>query len=82
MPLIKEILDALADAHFITKIDLNKGFYQISICSEDIQKTAFDCPWGKFEFKVMPFGLRNVPAVFQRVMDKVLHDEKPHAQVL
>ena len=76
MPLIEEILDSLANARFISKIDLNKGFHQIPIVSEDIPKTAFCSPWGKFEFSVMPFGLRNGPAVFQRLMDKVLHQDK------
>ena len=72
MPLIEEILEKLANARFISKINLNKGFHQIPIESQDIEKTAFCSPWGKFEFRVMPFGLRNGPAVFQRMMDQVL----------
>ena len=81
MPLIEEILDTLASAKFISKIDLNKGFHQIPVVSEDMAKTAFCTPWGKFEFAVMPFGLRNGPAVFQRLMDKILHQDKEYAQV-
>ena len=69
MPLIEEILEQLAAARFISKIDLNKGFHQIPIDPIDQPKTAFCSPWGKFEFLVMPFGLRNGPAVFQRLMD-------------
>ena len=72
MPLIEELLDLLASAKFISKIDLNKGFHQIPVSAPDRQKTAFCTPWGKFEFLVMPFGLRNGPAVFQRLMDQVL----------
>ena len=78
MPLIEEILETLASAKFISKIDLNKGFHQIPIEPCDIAKTAFCSPWGKFEFVVMPFGL---PAVFQRLMDRVLHEEKDVSQV-
>ena len=71
MPLIDEIMETLASAKFISKIDLNKGFH----------KTAFCSPWGKYEFCVMPFGLRNGPAVFQRLMDRVLHNDKDVSQV-
>ena len=81
MPLIEEILDNLASAKFISKIDLTKGFHQIPIQEEDIPKTAFCTPWGKFEFSVMPFGLRNGPAVFQRLMDRLLHDDLEFARV-
>ena len=54
MPLIEEILDSLAGAHFISKIDLNKGFYQSHIIPDGMKETAFCSPLGKFEFKVMP----------------------------
>ena len=69
-------MEVLASAKFISKVDLNKGFHQIPISSEDIVKTAFCTPWGKYEFRVMPFGLRNGPAVFQRLMDQILHQDK------
>ena len=75
MPLIEEILDTLASARFISKVDLNKGFHQIPVRPEDMSKTAFCTPWGKFEFSVMPFGLRNGPSMFQRLMDQILHGE-------
>ena len=81
MPLIEEILEMLASARFISKVDLNKGFHQIPIEEVDIPKTAFCTPWGKFEFCFMPFGLRNGPAVFQRLMDRILHQDKDSAQV-
>ena len=81
MPLIEEILDTLASARFISKIDLNKGFHQIPIQTLDIPKTAFCTPWGKFEFAVMPFGLRNGPAVFQRLMDRLLHEDLAFSRV-
>ena len=81
MPLIEEILDVLASAKFISKVDLNKGFHQIPISADDIAKTAFCTPWGKYEFKVMPFGLRNGPAVFQRLMDQILDQDKDAAVV-
>ena len=72
MAFIGEILDTLASAKFISKVDLNKGFHQIPVKFEDMEKTAFCTPWGKFEFARMPFGLRNGPAVFQWLIDKLL----------
>ena len=81
IPLIEEILDMLASARFISKIDLTKGFHQIPIDPPDCPKTAFCTPWGKYEFCFMPFGLRNGPAVFQRMMDGLLHRDKEISQV-
>ena len=81
MPMIEDILNALCTAKFISKVDLNKGFHQIPVNPVDIPKTAFCTPWGKFEFVVMPFGLRNGPAVFQRLMDNVLQQDKQISQV-
>ena len=81
MPLIEEILDMLASAAFISKIDLTKGFHQIPINPADCQKTSFCTPWGKFHFRYMPFGLRNGPSVFQRLMDHLLHRDKEYSQV-
>ena len=81
MPLIEDILDTLAPAQFISKIDLNKGFHQIPIKTEDAEKTAFFTPWGKFHFVVMPFGVKNGPATFQRLMDRLLHQDLDIARV-
>ena len=81
MPLIEEILDMLSSAVFISKVDLNKGFHQIPILKEDCPKTSFCTPWGKFQYRYMPFGLRNGPAVFQRLMDNLLHRDKEYSQV-
>ena len=75
MPSIEDILNALCSAKYISKVDLNKGFHQIPVNPADIPKTAFCTPWGKFEFVVMPFGLRNGPAIFQRLMDNVLQQD-------
>ena len=72
MTTLDEILERVGSSGCLSKLDLSKGFYQIGIEKESIEKTAFISPFGKFSFNRMPFGLRNAPAVFQRSMEIIL----------
>lgn len=72
IPNITDILDKLGKCQYFTTLDLASGFHQIEMSPEDIQKTAFNVENGHFEYTRMPFGLKNAPATFQRVMDNVL----------
>lgn len=72
LPNISDILDKLGKAQYFTTLDLANGFHQIEMEPEDVHKTAFSTDTGHYEFKRMPFGLRNAPASFQRVMNNVL----------
>lgn len=72
MPTAEEIFDALGDSSIFSKLDLFKGYNQIVVAEEDRPKTAF---WGGkqlWQWKVMPFGLKNAGACFQRCMDYAL----------
>jgi len=69
LPNITEILDQLRSAKYFSVFDLASGFHQIKMDEAHAHKTAFSTPYGHFEFKRMPFGLKNAPAIFQRLMD-------------
>ena len=57
--------------NIFSALDLKEGFMQLLVNKADREKTAVATPWGLFEFKRMPFGLRNSPPTFQRFMDHV-----------
>ncbi|UYV76014.1 hypothetical protein LAZ67_13002151 [Cordylochernes scorpioides] len=72
LPRNDDVLDSLTGAKFFSSMDLRTGYWQIEIDEEDREKTAFITPDGLYEFRVMPFGLCNAPATFERMMDKLL----------
>lgn len=72
LPNIEDILDQLGHAQYFTTLDLASGFHQIPMNPDDAPKTAFSTPNGHFEYTRMPFGLKNAPSCFQRMMNSVL----------
>ena len=72
LPRIDDTLSTLAGAKWFSTLDLISGYWQVEVDPNDRSKTAFCTTEGLFQFKVMPFGLCNAPATFQRLMDLVL----------
>ena len=72
MPRVEEVIEGIDKARFISKLDLSKGFYQVALTEQAKQKTAFTCHRGAFQFTRMPFGVKNAPACFQALMQRVL----------
>ena len=74
LPVAENLFARLRGATVFSKLDLRSGYYQVQIKPEDVPKTAFITRYGLFEFVVMPFGLKNAPATFMRLMNNVLKD--------
>lgn len=68
LPFINQVLDGLAGKKFFSFLDGFSRFNQIQISPEDQDKTTFTCPWGTFPYWVLPFGLCNALATFQRAI--------------
>ncbi|KAM1074742.1 hypothetical protein COP2_020149 [Malus domestica] len=76
MPMADLSIDAVAKHKVLSFMDGNAGYNQIKMAQEDIHKTTFRCPGhvGAYEYLVMPFGLRNAGATYQRAMNAIFHD--------
>lgn len=69
LPRIDDLLHSTKQAKIFTTLDLKSGYYQVPVRTEDRDKTAFITPFGIYRFKRLPFGLRNAPSTFQRMID-------------
>ncbi|KAM5551438.1 hypothetical protein ABKV19_026329, partial [Rosa sericea] len=76
MPVADMLVDAVAGHELLSFMDGTAGYHQIPVAEEDRHKTAFRCPGftGVFEYVVMPFGLKNAGATYQRAMNLIFHD--------
>ncbi|MCO5570753.1 hypothetical protein L7F22_024481 [Adiantum nelumboides] len=72
---VEDLFDKLQGSTYFSRIDLKSGYHQIRIVDEDIVKIAFCTTFGLYEYLVMPFGLINAPATFNRMMERIF---RPH----
>ena len=72
LPRIDDSLNSLSGQAWFSTLDLASGYWQVRLSEDAKQKTAFATHSGLFQFAVMPFGLCNAPATFERLMSQVM----------
>lgn len=68
------LVDSAAGSFMFLFMDGYSGYNQIRMAAKDAEKTAFRTPIGNFYYTVMPFGLKNTGATYQRIMTAIFHD--------
>jgi hypothetical protein len=72
MPRVEVLIDRVGKAKFMTKLDMTKAYWQVPLHEDSIPLTGFVTPRGHYQWRYLCFGLRNAPATFSRLIDKVL----------
>ncbi len=72
LPRINDLLEQFRKAKWLTTFDLVSRYQQVKMNEKDIEKTAFIIQFRLFQFNVMPFGLKNALALFQRMINHIL----------
>ena len=74
IPCMDDCIDRIGNAKYVTNFDLLKGFWQVPLtdCAKEV--SAFVMPNGLYQYKVMPFGKKNSPAMFQRLANSIVSD--------
>ena len=73
LPRINKLVDSIAGHKLLTFMDAFSGYNQIKMAEEDQEKTTFITSQGLYCYKVMPFGLKNAGATYQRLVNKILY---------
>ena len=73
IPRVDDCIDRVGNAKYLTKIDLLKGYWCVPLTDRAREISAFVTPSGLYEYNVLPFGMKNAPATFQRMMDSVVN---------
>ncbi|MBW0520658.1 hypothetical protein O181_060373 [Austropuccinia psidii MF-1] len=75
IPRITHSLDKLAKARYIKKMDCMKGFNKNGVKPNSMKLLRIICDIGIYEYTRIPFGMKNAPAHFQRMMDTIVQEE-------
>ncbi|UYV71031.1 hypothetical protein LAZ67_8001473, partial [Cordylochernes scorpioides] len=72
LPYIQDMFDRLHNAKYFTTLDIAWGYWHVEIHPDSVEKTALITNDGHYEFLVMPFGLKNAPSTFQRIIQHII----------
>ena len=72
LPRIEDLIDRVGKAKYLTKLDMTRGYWQVPLDDPSMPISAFVTPFGHFQWRYMPFGLRDAPATFSRLVSKLL----------
>ena len=75
LPMIDWLVDVIFDFGILSFVDAFSGYNQIQMAKEDEEKMTFIIDCGLYCYKVMPFGLKNVDAAYQRLVNKVFTNQ-------
>ena len=74
IPRIADCIDQIGNAKFVNTFDMLKGYWQVPLTQRAREISAFVTPSGLYQYKVMPFGMKNAPPTFQRMVNKLVRD--------
>ena len=74
LPRMEDCIDHVGSAKYVSKFDLMKGYWQVPLTPRAVEVSAFVTPDGLYAYKVMPFGMKNSGATFQRLMNSVIFE--------
>ena len=74
LPHIDMLVDSTAGHPMLSFMDGFSGYNKILMALEDMEKTSFIIEWGTYCYRVMPFGLKNAGATYQRAATTLFHD--------
>ena len=81
LPRIDEVIAETGGCRVFSTIDLLKGYWQQPLVEDTKKFSAFVTPFGTFEYNVNPFGWKNAPKFFQKMMDSVMRPHREYARV-
>ena len=75
IPKIDQLVDAIVKHQRMSLLEAFQGYNQIALAPEDQEKTSFITPEGNYHYTVMPFGLKNARATYQRMVTRMFKEQ-------
>ena len=81
IPIVQDIIDELSSARIFTVLDMAWGYWHVPMHPDSVEKTAFITKDGHYDWLVLPFGLKNAPPTFQRIVRNILGELLHHGVI-